>query len=173
MAANEELLGLVESGMFRSDLYYRLNVVNFHLLPLRERPWDIEYLARRFALDYSRAHNIGLKETDASFIRSLLSYAWPGNIRELKNVIHRAVLYCRRGRLTVNDLPSIVRSSSDEYAPPQGPAKTLAQQMDMLERRIIEDTLRRNKYSRKETSTELGIGRVTLYNKMKRFGLLK
>ena len=172
IASNEELLSLVESGMFRSDLYYRLNVVNFHLPPLRNRPWDIEYLARRFALDCSHSHNIVLRETDASFIKALLSYTWPGNIRELKNVIHRAVLYCRRGKLTVNDLPSLIRSNADEFVPIQGPAKTLSEQMNLLERRIIEDSLRRNKYSRKDTSSELGIGRVTLYNKMKRFGLL-
>ena len=173
VAANEELLGLVDSGLFRSDLYYRLNVVNFHLPPLRERPWDIEYLARRFILDYSHAHNIRLNETDSSFIRSLLSYGWPGNIRELKNIIHRAVLYCRRGCLTTNDLPNTLRSSPKEYTPHQDPPKTLADQMDILERRIIEDSLRRNQYSRKNTSNELGIGRVTLYNKMKRFRMLK
>ncbi|MCH2130974.1 MAG: sigma-54 dependent transcriptional regulator [Pirellulaceae bacterium] len=173
VASNDELPGLVDSGLFRPDLYYRLNVVNFHLPPLRDRPWDIEYLARRFALDYSRGHNINLRETDPSFIQAIRSYAWPGNIRELKNVVHRSVLYCRRGKLTVSDLPSTIGDVAETFsATPQGPLRTLGEQMDMLERRIIEDSLRRNKYSRKETSSELGIGRVTLYNKMKRFDLL-
>ena len=173
VASNDELPSLVDSGLFRSDLYYRLNVVNFHLPPLRDRPWDIEFLAHRFALDYSRAHNINLRETEPEFIQALRSYAWPGNIRELKNVVHRSVLYCRRGKLTVNDLPSTLCNALDTFvSPAKGQPKTLAEQMDLLERRIIQDTLRRNKYSRKETSLELGIGRVTLYTKMKRFGLL-
>ena len=172
VASNEELTDLVETGMFRSDLYYRLNVVNFHLPPLRERPWDIEYMARKFALDYSRAHNLCLRETEPTFIRALVSYPWPGNIRELKNVIHRAVLYCRRGTLCANDLPNHIRSSTDEYTPRNGNPRSLSEQMERLERRIIEDSLRRNKYSRKQTALELAIGRVTIYNKMKRFGLL-
>ncbi len=173
VASNDELPDLVEAGQFRSDLFYRLNVVNIHLPPLRERPWDIEYLAYRFALDYSRVHNIILRETDSSFMQAIRSYTWPGNIRELKNVVHRSVLYCRRGKLTVNDLPSSIGDASETVvrATNENP-KTLSEQMDILECRIVEDSLRRNKYSRKDTATELGIGRVTLYNKMKRFGLL-
>ncbi|MBI83776.1 MAG: sigma-54-dependent Fis family transcriptional regulator [Planctomycetaceae bacterium] len=172
VASNEELTDLVETGVFRSDLYYRLNVINFHLPPLRERPWDIEYMARKFAMDYSRAHNLCLRETEPAFIRALVSYSWPGNIRELKNVIHRAVLYCRRGTLAADNLPNYIRDSTEEFTPGEGSPRSLSEQMERLERRIIEGSLRRNKYSRKQTALELSIGRVTLYNKMKRFGLL-
>ena len=173
VASNDELPMLVKSGMFRSDLYYRLNVVNLHLPPLRERPWDIEYLARKFAVDYSRAHNIVLRETDTAFMKALLAHTWPGNIRELKNIVHRAVLYCQRGKLTIDDVPSMIRDTAKDLIQAKGPGKTLGTKLDMLERRIIEDSLHRNKYSRKDTATELGIGRVTLYNKMKKFGLLE
>jgi DNA-binding NtrC family response regulator len=189
VASNQELPLQVETGLFRSDLYYRLNVVKFQLLPLRERPWDVDYLATRFALDFSREHNIALLRPDPSFIKGLRSYSWPGNIRQLKNVVHRAVLYSRGGRLSVHDLPSMIDNphadflnsgleslptepSHADVVPLSGSAQTLGEKMDIVERRIIEEALRRNNDSRKDTAAELGICRVTLYNKMKRFGLL-
>lgn len=172
VASNDELPVLVKSGMFRSDLYYRLNVVNIHLPPLRDRPWDIEYLARKFAADYSCVHNIALRDSDPTFMQALLAYSWPGNIRELRNVIHRAVLYCRRGKLSFDDIPSTIRNTTKDLLPIKRPGKTLGEKLGMLEQRIIEDSLRRNSFCRKDTAAELGIGRVTLYNKMKKFGLM-
>ncbi len=251
VASNYNLEELVQSGSFRTDLYYRLNILNFRLLPLRQRPWDIEYLARKFALEHSRTHNIQLRSIDPAFFDALRSYHWPGNIREMENVIRRAVLYCQRGALTVNDLPSSIRAaayrpggeapSSHGPSPAQSPAEvtplpgslpasmgarlrpvlptsrmisthgsvgenatamlpaasyfrapafaspavapvgamavatataSLEARVDVLERRIIEDCLARNNYRRKETAAELGISRVTLYNKMKKFGLM-
>ena len=259
VASNYNLEELVREGSFRTDLFYRLNILNFRLLPLRERPWDIEYLARKFALDYSRTHGISLRSIDPEFFDALRSYHWPGNVREMENVLRRAVLYCQRGQLTVNDLPSALRAATlaipddfnighalpapleDEQGFPQLPlpssmgtrlrsrlpsssrpqltravaampppsrpvyppplagasvhdgstrepgagAATLAvaaserratasleARVDVLERRIIEDCLARNNFRRKETAAELGISRVTLYNKMKKFGLM-
>ncbi len=254
VASNYNLEELVRSGNFRTDLYYRLNILNFRLLPLRERPWDIEYLARKFALEHSRTHNIPLRLIEPAFLETLRAYHWPGNVREMENVVRRAVLYCHRGMLTVGDLPSSIRvaaanqshnenepnqptmhnmtlhddrqlppgmlpagmgarirvgspntmarssmpSSSHGHAssmththpmatatetgianPPPAAAPALRMQtnslearVDVLERRIIEDSLQRNNFRRKETAAELGISRVTLYNKMKKFGLL-
>ena len=243
VASNYNLEQLVQAGNFRTDLYYRLNILNFHLLPLRERPWDIEFLARRFALEHGRTHGIQLRSIEPAFFETLRAYHWPGNIREMENVLRRAVLYCQRGMLTVNDLPSAireaglglsappasptndslpangverrsspqlpfalpVRSRNRAYSPyamrsapvtqPQplgshvlsgvghttaagAPQTSLAAQhslearVDVLERRIIQDSLARNNHRRKETAAELGISRVTLYNKMKKFGLM-
>jgi DNA-binding NtrC family response regulator len=250
VASNYNLEQLVRSGNFRTDLYYRLNILNFRLLPLRERPRDIEYLARKFALEHGRTHGIQLRAIEPAFLETLKAYHWPGNIREMENVIRRAVLYCQRGVLSVQDLPSSIRcaaidSLSDEVrledaalgirgdtrpmaAPlPAGmgarlsPTSSLGTSMplessifsraaslpeamrrpfsggalqaaegsgnvalaerehvslearvDVLERRIIADCLARNNYRRKETAAELGISRVTLYNKMKKFGLM-
>ena len=232
VASNYNLEDLVHAGTFRIDLYYRLNILKFNLLPLRERPWDIEYLARKFALEHSRTHHIPLREIDPSFLDALRQYHWPGNIREMENVIRRAVLYCQRGVLSEKDLPRTIRevaakggvvpqrvssdspgwrgmpvsttgsfvgdsgnsvaharlagqnfpfsstavgsevesSVSDDIA--LGQSKTLEARVDIIERRIIEDCLRRNNHRRKETAAELGISRVTLYNKMKKFGLM-
>ena len=225
VASNYNLEDLVHKGTFRIALYYRLNILKFGLLPLRERPWDIEYLARKFALEHGRTHNIPLREIDPSFLDALRQYRWPGNIREMENVIRRAVLYCQRGVLTVRDLPNNMREakhisrggrpnavlslerggpipatvgiaaaesvdlsgSANPYTqgvmlPVTGhdsavavseQCRTLEARVDLIERRIIEDCLRRNNLRRKETAAELGISRVTLYNKMKKFGLME
>jgi len=174
-ASNYDLEQLVEGGTFRRDLYYRLNVLKFHLLPLRERPGDIEFLARNFALMHSRKHNIQLREIDGRFLQALKAYSWPGNIRELENVIRRSVLYCRRGVLTIEDLPSNLRGEAAQGTPAGASGqrdRTLDARVGVLERKIIEDTLQRNAHHRQATAEELGISRVTLYNKMKKFGML-
>lgn len=185
VASNIDLEELVRTNKFRMDLYYRLNTLSFYLPPLRERPWDIEYLARKFAIDHSRAHRIDLTHIDMEFIAALRQYRWPGNIRELENVVRRAVLYCRNGTLTVSDLPSALRPDRTEA--PTDPALcvaagklnghrrravTLEDRVDEIERRIIEESLERHNYRRTDTAKELGISRVTLYNKMKKFGML-
>ena len=215
VASNYDLAHLVQNGTFRTDLYYRLNVLSFCLFPLRERPRDIEYLARKFALDHSRTHGITLHAIDHSFWDAMWNYSWPGNVREIENVVRRAVLYCRNGVLTAKDLPETVRSGSRTIAanevgifrsptPPTNQApepishaslptpasftatteslstttmverepKSLEDHVERLEQRIIQDSLRRHNHRRKETAAELGISRVTLYNKMKKFGLI-
>ncbi len=174
-ASNIDLEKLVKADKFRMDLYYRLNTLSFHLPPLRERPWDIEYLARRFAVEQSRSHQIELKHIEPDFLAALRQYPWPGNIRELENVIRRAVLYCRDGVLTLADLPSAMRPAggnrSAQGSDRQRPL-SLEERLSQVERRIIEETLQRNNYRRSETARELGISRVTLYNKMKKLGML-
>jgi transcriptional regulator with PAS, ATPase and Fis domain len=177
VASNYDLAGLVEQGAFRKDLYFRLNMLSFRLSPLRERPLDVEFLARKFALDHSRAYQIQLRHIEPEFLDILRGYAWPGNIRELENVVRRAVLYCRRGVLTAADLPSAIRHAPTE--PREAPAAasapqpaTLGSRVDHVEQRIIEETLRRHNNHRTATARELGISRVTLYNKMKKFGML-
>lgn len=222
VASNYDLEDLVRNGTFRTDLYYRLNILSFHVPPLRARPWDIEYLARKFALEHSRTHGIRLRAIETDFLDALRKYQWPGNIREMENVVRRAVLYCQRGVLALNDLPSSIRAATQgrpmrtmpsmgafmNQGPPHGfghrppgssmnghaatlptstkynaepafseshaggPSSSLEARVDMLERRIIEDALRRNNHRRKQTAAELGISRVTLYNKMKKHGLL-
>ncbi len=189
-ASNIDLEQLVQVGKFRMDLYYRLNALSFHLSPLRDRPWDVEFLARKFALNHSRAHHIRLKHVEPEFLSALRQYRWPGNIRELENVICRAVLYCRGGVLGLPHLPSSMRpppgkmpagANSTAVGKRKGKAGgsgdgrialTLEQRVSQIEHRIIEETLQRHGYNRTDTARELGISRVTLYNKMKKFGIL-
>lgn len=194
VASNIDLQELVGQNKFRMDLFYRLNTLSFFLPPLRERPWDIEFLARQFALEHSQSHHIQLQHIEPELIAALKQYPWPGNIRELENVMRRAVLYCREGVLTTADLPSTLRKAAGMdvcpvesrrggMAPtfssgigsslhPAHPPQTLEERVDAVERRIIEESLQRHNFHRTETARELGISRVTLYNKMKRFGML-
>jgi transcriptional regulator with PAS, ATPase and Fis domain len=171
VASNFDLEGLVAQGTFRQDLYYRLNVLNFRLPPLRERPLDIQYLARQFALAHSRAHQIELRDIDPEFLEALRQYSWPGNIRELDNVMRRAVLYCQRGVLRLKDLPSGLRPATTLAPVDDLASLTLDRRIQRLEQHIIAETLHRHENRRQDTARELGISRVTLYNKMKKFGI--
>jgi len=175
VTSNIDLDELVAAGKFRKDLFYRLNTLSFSLPPLRERPLDIEYLTWRFALDHSRAYRTRLRHIDPQFLAALRQYGWPGNIREMENLMRRACLYCRNGVLTPAELPSRVRHAVPKRSPhtkTNGEAATLEVRVREVECQIIEESLRRNNFRRADTAEELGISRVTLYNKMRRFGIL-
>lgn len=177
-ATNTDLEQLVREGKFRRDLYYRLNILSFRIPPLRERPHDVEYLALRFAAQHSKALKVRIESIEPRFTAALLAHSWPGNVRELENVMRRAVLYCRDGVLRPCDLPSTIRGALEEepsLAPDFGwtAGGTLAEQLEAAERRILAETLRRNGYHRQDTARELGISRITLYHKMRKYGLFE
>jgi len=177
-ATNTDLEQLVREGKFRRDLYYRLNILSFRIPPLRERPHDVEYLALRFALQHSKVLKVRIESIEPRFTAALTAHSWPGNVRELENVMRRAVLYCRDGVLRPCDLPSTIRGAlEDEPFLPSDlgwtPGGTLAEQLEAAERRILVETLRRNGYHRQDTARELGISRITLYHKMRKYGLFE
>jgi len=186
VASNLNLQPLVEQNKFRPDLYYRLNMLKFEIPPLRERRMDIMPLARKFIRQFSAKHQVTISEIDSSVFRALMSYPWPGNVRELEHVIQRAVIYCRDGILTAQQLPShilegvigptndasvVLKSTPATTSSSADSGKSLGGQIALTEREIIEQTLFQNSFSRTRTSKELGISRVTLYNKMKRYGI--
>jgi len=184
VASNLDLQPLVEQGRFRPDLYYRLNMLKFELLPLRKRKSDITPLARQFIGELSELHGVAIHRVDSSLFESLNRYPWPGNVRELENVIRRAVIYCRDGVLSSQHLPPHILSGiagptndpsvsliSNESETQQ--RKELGHQIATTEREIIEQALYNNNFSRTNTAKELGISRVTLYNKMKKYGMSK
>jgi DNA-binding NtrC family response regulator len=180
VSSRVDLESLVAANHLRMDLGYRLGAMSFHLLPLRQRVWDLEYLARKFAFEQSRTHQIALSRIEPEFLGALRGYLWPGNLRELENVIRRAVLYCGEGVLALDDLPSALQpatkppgangAAGNNPAAPKPP--TLEKRIEEVERRIIEETLERHNHHRTDTARELGISRVTLYNKMRKFGML-
>lgn len=180
VASNLDLKPLVEKGRFRPDLYYRLNMMKFELYPLRERKADIGPLVKKFVQQSSQKHSIKIDRVDDTFFAALYAYPWPGNVRELENVIQRAVIYCRNGVLTSDQLPNDILIGN--AGPTNDPsvqlnssmtsnAATLGRQISLTERDIIEQTLLKNNFSRTNTAKELGISRVTLYNKMKKYGM--
>ncbi len=184
VASNLNLQPLVEQGRFRPDLYYRLNMLKFEVLPLRMRKVDIMPLAKKFIKQLSQKHNISIVRIESGFFEALLNYPWPGNVRELENVIQRAVIYSREGVLGRTHLPGHILSgaagpTNDPSVHLQGQAQTevdpdtLGQQIALTEKDIIEQALFKNNFSRTHTAKDLGISRVTLYNKMKKYGMMK
>lgn len=182
VASNLDLKPLVEKGRFRPDLYYRLNMLKFEVAPLRDRKPDIAPLARKFVAQSSAKHSIKIDSIDDNLFAALYAYPWPGNVRELENVIQRAVIYCRNGVLTADQLPyDILVGNAGPSNDPSvqlgassqaNNAATLNRQISLTEREIIEQTLLKNNFSRTNTAKELGISRVTLYNKMKKYGMM-
>ncbi len=176
VASNVNLEEMAESAHFRSDLYYRLSVLEFRLLPLRERMDDIIPLAMQFVSECCTEHEIEIESVDDDFLDVLVQYRWPGNLRELKNHIRRAVLFCEEGRLTVNDLsPKLIKSQFEKVRPePQLEQKTtLADQVAHNERELLVQALSANNNNRTQTAKALGISRVGLYKKLRKHGLVE
>lgn len=182
VASNLDLQPLVEQVRFRPDLYYRLSMLKFEIPPLRKRKVDIIPLAKKFVTQFTVKHGIQVHRIDDSLLDCLLRYPWPGNVRELEHVIQRAVIYCRDGVLSAEQLPPHIVAyqvgpTNDPSVSLGGRAKpadvTLGRQVALTEREIIEQTLFKNSFSRTKTARDLGISRVTLYNKMRKYDMLK
>ena len=171
LATNEDLARAVAEGRFRQDLYYRINVINIELPPLRSRPSDVLLLAHSFleqVREDSRREVTGFAD-DA--LAAMERYHWPGNVRELQNVVERAVLLGKGPMITVADLPTEVRGTSGFVASTPIGQKTLKEALEVPERQIIREVLESNQWNRNATADQLGINRTTLYKKMKRLGL--
>ncbi len=182
VASNLDLQPLVEQGKFRPDLYYRLNMLKFEIPPLRKRKADIIPLAKKFIARFQQKHQIVIHRIDDSLLDAILSYPWPGNVRELEHVIQRAVIYCRNGVLSREHLPPHLLSghvgptndaSVQLGVTPASLTQSLERQVALTEKEIIEQALFKNNFSRTRTAVDLGISRVTLYNKMKKYEMLK
>lgn len=174
VASNWDLEEGVSAGKFRQDLYYRLNVMSFHLPPLRERVQDIAPLVRALVARFNTKFHKELFDIDSRAMDALEEFPWPGNIRQMENFIQQAVLVSSGPELLFEHLPQQVR----EYRPcklPLGarnPLDSLCHNREQLERNVIQRTLVNNGFSRIRAATALGISRVTLYKKMKKYGLL-
>jgi DNA-binding NtrC family response regulator len=171
LATNEDLSRLVAEGKFRQDLYYRVNVINIELPPLRSRPSDIPLLAQSFLEQVREDCRRQVTGFDPQAMVLLERYHWPGNVRELQNVVERAVLLGKGPLITVADLPSEVRGTGAVVVTPVVGRKTLKEALEGPERQIIREVLQANNWNRNATADQLGINRTTLYKKMKRLGL--
>ncbi len=169
-ATNLDLGAAVRAGKFRDDLYYRLNVINIRIPPLRERREDIPLLARHFVEELSHELNKEISDISDDALKVLLNWSWPGNVRELANVIERAMITCRNTVLSVDDVAfvgTMVRQKANDLGlviPPNVG-------MEELERQAIIITLQRTSGNIKEAASVLGIDRSTLYDRLKRFGI--
>jgi DNA-binding NtrC family response regulator len=182
IASNTPLEREVQAGRFRADLYYRLNVVGFSLPPLRERRASIAPLTQTFMRDLTERNRPDVRGISGAALKVLEGYRWPGNIRELRNVLERAVALCPGPLVEVSDLPETIRAgspppSSDSDAIEEAPAQrapiTLHQSNEEAELRRILEALRRNQNNRLRTAMELGISRMGLYKKLHKYGLIE
>ncbi|MBX9583995.1 MAG: sigma 54-interacting transcriptional regulator [Gemmataceae bacterium] len=176
-ASNWDLAEAVERGTFRRDLYYRLHVLSFHLPPLRHRPEDIGRLARGMAARYGTKFGKRLFGVCPEAVRVLEAYPWPGNIRQLENVVQQAVLTCAGSELKAHHLPPLVGAVASTSVVAQSPPAvgfggTLRETRAAVERANILRALEKAGQSRTRAARLLGISRVTLYKKMDRYGLL-
>lgn len=183
LASNHPLEDLVAKGTFRQDLYYRINVVKIELPPLRERPADIQILAETFLKRHASELNKQIIGFTPEAMESLRSYAYPGNVRELQNVIERAAVLTKDQRIQRHDLPpqvlgeiatplklTVPAAAPDDSAP--WVPMTLEDALRDPERRILLRALKANNWNRQKTADQLAINRTTLYKKMKALGLL-
>jgi PAS domain S-box-containing protein len=179
-ATNRDLKKLIKEGQFREDLYYRLNVVSLYIPPLRERKEDIIELTNYFLHDFSQRFQRPIYELEPDVFHELLHYDWPGNIRELRNVAERLVVFATDGvikseylpftaiRNILNQPPAILQDDPDEYDDTILP---LQEEMDRHEKKVLERALKMVNSNKLECAKRLGITRATLYNRLKRLGL--
>lgn len=186
-ATNRRLLDLVKQGKFREDLYYRLNVIPMRLPSLRERRSDLPLLIDHFITRSSRAMGKTISGVTDEAMTVLMEYQWPGNIRQLENVLERAVILAKHARLDVDDLPEELRFRSDatsmaiddqeegakeaEGVSSKDDSVQLKDALKMPERELILKVLAEVRWNRSEAAKRLGIHRSTLYHKIRQLGI--
>jgi DNA-binding NtrC family response regulator len=172
-ASNCNLEEAVEQGRFRQDLYYRLNVMSFYLPPLRDRVQDIGPLARGMAARFAQKFGKELFAISPEAMAGLEAYSWPGNIRQLENVIQQSVLMSNGPELLWPHLPKPIQEYIESGRNiSQAPKDSLLQSREDVERTAIQKALMNCGYTRARAASVLGISRVTLYKKMKKYGLM-
>jgi two-component system response regulator AtoC len=171
VATNRDLEAMVAAGTFRSDLYYRLNVVTLPVPPLRRRPADIPLLASHFLRKFATEHGRDIDGFDDHALAILQRYAWPGNVRELANAVERAVVMSTGNTLFAEDLPLPVVHASRPPAADEARPKTLKEQVREFETRVIIQALEQHQGNRSHTAADLGISRRALLYKLHEFNL--
>jgi len=171
LATNEDLSARVAAGTFRQDLFYRINVINIELPPLRERISDIPLLARHFLKQVCEETGRNVRDFTDEALAALQRLRLPGNVRELQNIVERAVLLGRGDVIRPEDLPASVHGPAAVPHVEAAGSHSLKSALAAPEREIILAVLDSNNWNRNETAEALGINRTTLYKKMKRLGL--
>lgn len=172
-ATNADLEALVETGRFREDLYYRLNVITIQLPPLADRTEDIPLLARHFLTQYSQENEKDITELTPRAMELLLDYHWPGNVRELENVIERGVVLSAGETFDEELLPTSVREPRTPMAPPPVPTNgmSLKDAVSDYERQLISQALKTAGGVQKRAAEMLQVKPTTLHEMMKRLGV--
>lgn len=163
-ATNADLTQRVKEGRFREDLYYRLNVIELKMPPLRDRRDDIPVLIKHYLDAFNKEAGKAIKDVDYEAMQSMLAYDWPGNIRELRNTLERAVVLADGEVITIHDLTDKFRTLDVEGVS----ASSLRQALDDFERDYVKRSLAESKGNKEATAAKLGIDLATLYRKLKK-----
>ena len=167
-ATSKDLKAAVDNGAMRRDFFFRINVFNIHLPPLRDRREDIPLLAYHILHQRQEQGRMGIEAISEQALSLLTNYAFPGNVRELENILERAVAVCRERIIRASDLPpDLVELELQDYQRPEGNLMTLEE----LEQDYIAHVLKQTGGFRRQTADILGIDRASLWRKMKKFGL--
>jgi DNA-binding NtrC family response regulator len=169
-ATNKVLKEEVEEGRFREDLFYRLNVIKFHIPPLRNRRADIPILVKSFVDELASENEKTIKSITKKAMAQMISYHWPGNIRELRNCIESIVVFCQKDEIDVDLLPEHL-NPRDTKSPGYQFTAPLGQSLDMIEMKYIKETLMETEGNRTHAAEILGISRRTLQRKIKELGI--
>ena len=171
-ATHRNIEELMKKGIFREDLYYRLNVISIHLPPLRERKEDIVLLIDFFLKKYSRENQKSISDLSKEARTLLLRHPYPGNVRELENLIERAVVLCRGEAITTQDLPfHLIEGRSEGMLESPGRTKTLPESLEEIEKALILKALHQHQGVQTKAAENLGISERVLRYKMKKYGI--
>lgn len=166
-STNRNAAAAVKDGQLRQDLYFRINTVTINIPPLRERAEDLPVLVRAFLERYRGKHARAVEGIAPDAYRQLLSYSWPGNVREVQHAIERAVLVARGREITLSDLPETVQGGAASVAPSEVPTGSL----EDIERASILRALESTRWNKQAAAALLGLRRPTLYSKMRKHNI--
>ena len=172
-ASHQDLAGLCEERRFRPDLYYRLNVLKLHIHALRERQGDIPKLAEAILERIAKRRGIKTITLSEGACRRLIHHSWPGNIRELENIIERASAFCEHNRIAPNDLDLSPEITNAHQASVLGQASLAGQTLREIEKRALIDTLEAEGGNKAKAARLLGVSEKSIYNKLRRFDLFE
>ena len=170
VTANADLEKQVREGTFRKDLFFRLCIIEVELEPLRKRPEDIKILVYHFLNQITRDQKKGFEDVSEAALQRLKQYPWPGNVRQLKSEMERAISMAdsRKKVIDLSDFSPRIRVDQTDWPFPE---ESLSQEMKTVERRKIIESLIRNNGNKAQTARDLKVSRRTLYNKMKDYGI--
>ena len=171
-ATNRNLMDMVESGKFREDLYYRLNIIPLELPPLRDRLEDIPVLVEHFLRKKSSELNKTQSSVNPGAMQELMNYCWPGNVRELENVIERAVVLCENNEIGLNDLPILLGDPNRTTLRLLKDDLPLVEALEDLERQLIARALEKAKGVKTEAARILGLKTSALYYKLEKYSMI-
>lgn len=170
-ATNKNLETLVQKGVFRDDLFYRINVVRLCLPPLRRRKEDIPLLTEHFIRKFNRLNGGDIQGISPEALTVLMLHDYPGNIRELENIIEYATVVCKNGLIGIEHLPEAIRKTPDRGSKHESEENDTKYTFDEMERQFIYQTLRQNNWSKTATAKHMDIHPTTLWRKIKRLNI--